>query len=85
MRPKAEHVFSKAYDKLPERLRLKISEDEVWLPKSVVVPTSKIGTRLGAGGLRDLANQASQMPAGASGYSPKERAEFRQPKPPRKS
>ncbi len=50
--------------------------------KLVATPIARnsISQRLGAGGLRDLANQASQIPSGAGGHSPKERSEFRQPK-----
>ena len=48
-----------------------------------VVSPENISNRLGAGGVRDLAQQGAEMPGGAGGNSPKQRAEFRQPKPPR--
>jgi hypothetical protein len=38
-----------------------------------IVPADKISDRLGAGGIRNLANQASQMPSGAGGVRPAER------------
>lgn len=49
--------------------------------KTVTAPRHKISDRLGSGGLRDLANQASQMPSGAGGDSPRQKAEFRQSRP----
>ncbi len=46
-----------------------------------IVPADKISNRLGAGGISALAKLAAETPSGADGHSPRERAEFRQPKP----